>query len=235
MGCLYEIVAPNGKRYIGITSRKLSERWKVHRAEAKRSVEGHLQNAIRKYGVQSMRCLPLVYADDYEYLKELERKAIQVFGTKSPNGYNMTDGGDGVLGVIITEEGRKRRRAAQQASFADPARRERHRQTQRDPVLRARRSETQKRKMADPVFKARVHEKARLARQTPEYAEKLKARPAKPRIEDGLTNSQRTRLKNLDAYRKRKREWAKTPSQKEYRKAYAKRWRDKRKAANAKS
>ncbi len=49
--------------------------------------------------------------------------------------------------------------------------------------------------------------------------------PAK--IEDGLTNCERNRLKDLDKYRKRKREWAKTPSQRKYRREYMRKWREK--------
>lgn len=41
---------------------------------------------------------------------------------------------------------------------------------------------------------------------------------------DGLTKHQRYRLKDLDAYRKRKREYAKTPAQREKRRAYQRLW-----------
>lgn len=44
-------------------------------------------------------------------------------------------------------------------------------------------------------------------------------------IHDGLTKHERYRLKDLDAYRKRKREWAKTPDQKAKRLEYSRKWR----------
>lgn len=48
---------------------------------------------------------------------------------------------------------------------------------------------------------------------------------SRKKIEDGLTNIQRYRLKDLEAYRKYYREYAKTPKQKEYRKKYMEKWR----------
>jgi hypothetical protein len=39
-----------------------------------------------------------VIANDFEYLCDLEIKAIKTFGTRYPTGYNMTDGGEGATG-----------------------------------------------------------------------------------------------------------------------------------------
>lgn len=44
-------------------------------------------------------------------------------------------------------------------------------------------------------------------------------------INDGLTRTERHRLKDLDAYRKRKRDWAKSESQKKYRREYMAKWK----------
>ena len=44
--------------------------------------------------------------------------------------------------------------------------------------------------------------------------------------EKKLTKFERYRLKDLEGYRKRKREWAKTDSQKEYRRNYMRIWRE---------
>lgn len=43
---------------------------------------------------------------------------------------------------------------------------------------------------------------------------------------DGLNRYERYRLKDVDAYRKKKREWAKTPEQRKKRCEYQQRWRD---------
>ena len=47
------------------------------------------------------------------------------------------------------------------------------------------------------------------------------------KINDGLTGWQRYRLKDVEAFRKRRREWAKTPSQKIYRRKYMRMWTEK--------
>lgn len=44
-------------------------------------------------------------------------------------------------------------------------------------------------------------------------------------INDGLTRWQRYRLKDVEAYRKRKREYAKTPKERAYRRNYMRVWR----------
>lgn len=49
----------------------------------------------------------------------------------------------------------------------------------------------------------------------------------KKKIDDGLTKYQRYRLKDLDEYRKKKREWAKTEEQREKRTLYMREWREK--------
>jgi predicted GIY-YIG superfamily endonuclease len=227
MGYLYAIDSPSGKRYIGITADTLGSRWRAHRAHAKRSDEGALQKAIRKYGASAMRVKPLVIANDYEYLKELERKAIAAFRCKVPHGYNMTDGGDGVLGVIVTEEGRKRRCDAQQKSFSDPVRRDVHRRSQQTPEIRKFRRDFKVREST----KIKLRKAMRLLWKDPNYIEKMAKRPHKPCIDDGLSNWQRHRLSDLAAYRKRKREYARTPAQRAKRAAYMRIWnaRQKRK------
>ncbi len=44
---------------------------------------------------------------------------------------------------------------------------------------------------------------------------------------DGLSKWQRYRLKDIDAYRKKKRDYARTPEQREVRRSYMQEWRDK--------
>lgn len=106
MGELYLLTFPNGKRYIGITSKTATRRRIVHLHHARKGRSGALQSAIRKYG--SFEMLTLMVASDWSYLCEIERRAIVAFGTRAPLGYNMTDGGEGVVGVVRTEEQRRR-------------------------------------------------------------------------------------------------------------------------------
>lgn len=89
----------NGKSYIGITTRKLDRRWYEHKY-VENSCGQLLAKAIKKYGEDAFDIEQIAScfggAND---LKQLEKDLIQQFGTKVPNGYNLTDGGDGVFGL----------------------------------------------------------------------------------------------------------------------------------------
>jgi group I intron endonuclease len=126
MGTLYRLISPSGKSYIGITSQTTAKRWWKHknnathgRGERVGSECAALYDAIRKYGSDNFKVETLVIAE-FEYLKELERKVILAFGTKAPNGYNLTLGGEGALGASPTEAARKKMSAAQQKRLQDP-------------------------------------------------------------------------------------------------------------------
>lgn len=205
MGVLYKLTSPSGKSYIGITSGSLPDRWRAHRAHAKRCKTGCLQKAIRKYGAASFQVEVVARATDYGLLKVMESWAIEHFGTKVPRGYNMTDGGDGMVGVVVTDEGRKRRSAAQRKSFADPERKRIHLESQRSSNLREKRRANAIALASDPVRKRKRSEDMKARWSDPEARQRMLApRPEKPKINDGLTRWQRHRLRNLDGYRKRK-------------------------------
>ena len=97
MGELYRISFPNGKGYIGITAKTARARLATHLSDHKRKECAHLPlyRAIEKYGFESLAVETLAVANDWEYLCDMERAAIVAFGTRSPSGYNATDGGDG--------------------------------------------------------------------------------------------------------------------------------------------
>lgn len=112
VGQLYKVTSPSGKSYVGITSLDTDRRWKKHVSTALGpDPEGRgcpaLNRAIQKYGPQSFQVKALVIAE-WDYLAELEPKAIAAYGTKAPNGYNLSDGGDGVPGVVLTEKTKHR-------------------------------------------------------------------------------------------------------------------------------
>lgn len=123
MGALYMIRFPNGKAYIGITSKTASRRRVVHLHHARKGRAGALQSAIRKYG-DSFELKVLLIANDWSYLCEMERRAIKVFSTKSPDGYNLTDGGEGCAGMVRSAEYRARMSEAKRGKKSSaPARR----------------------------------------------------------------------------------------------------------------
>lgn len=100
MGCLYQIQSPSGKSYIGITEQDVERRWQHHQSHTACRA---LANAIAKYGADNFTVRVLVTAD-WSYLVDLEKKAIEAFNTKVPNGYNLTNGGDGTQGYQHTPD-----------------------------------------------------------------------------------------------------------------------------------
>jgi group I intron endonuclease len=106
----------NGKQYIGITN-KPKKRWRSHKSTNKKYP---ISLAIQKYSQENFEFKILVIGTE-EYIKELEIKAIAAFNTKAPNGYNLTDGGEGTTGWKSTPESREKCRTAQIKRFSDPA------------------------------------------------------------------------------------------------------------------
>ena len=91
--------AVNGKGYVGITSRTAEVRFAEHLNEARQGKRRALLSAIRRYGPENFSVVQISTADDWKSLCELERELILKIGTKAPNGYNLTGGGDGAYGL----------------------------------------------------------------------------------------------------------------------------------------
>lgn len=98
----------NGKKYIG-KSIDLKKRILDHinslRINKDKSV--YLQNAWNKYGEKSFIIYILCEENNYEKLSELEIFFINKLNSKTPYGYNLTNGGDGTFGYKWSEELRK--------------------------------------------------------------------------------------------------------------------------------
>lgn len=111
MGCLYSVGFQNGKQYIGVTSHNMDDRVRQHlKASEKEKPKLIFHMALKKYREEGIKRKILIFTDDIEYLKLMERRAIKSFNTKIPNGYNSTDGGDGVRGsTSYSEKVRSRR------------------------------------------------------------------------------------------------------------------------------
>src|SRR3990167_521273 len=91
MGLLYRLDFHSGKSYIGITRRSASARFNGHADEVRTGSRCVVHNAWRKYGAPQMKVLAILENKD---LLDSERRAVRVFGTLSPAGYNMTPGGE---------------------------------------------------------------------------------------------------------------------------------------------
>ena len=92
MGFLYRLEFSSGKSYIGITESTPELRFKDHKGSAiKRGSKCLVHKAWRKHGEPQLIVLAVV---ENKHLRSAEQKAIQVFGTMVPGGYNMTPGGE---------------------------------------------------------------------------------------------------------------------------------------------
>lgn len=96
---LYEIVnSVNGKRYYGITSRPMMRRFREHLSDA-RCMKGKmpLHKAIRKYGEAAFSVSVMTVTEDWAALCKAEIEMIAAAPVGSL--YNVTTGGEGILGV----------------------------------------------------------------------------------------------------------------------------------------
>lgn len=94
----------NGKIYIGKTVLSLNRRMMFHL----RSKVGIFTKALKKYGIQSFDLEIIDTANNEFILFEKEKYWIKYYNSKVPNGYNLTDGGEGMSGHSPSEETRKK-------------------------------------------------------------------------------------------------------------------------------
>lgn len=85
----------NGKIYIGQTKvKRYKERMAAHCR--KNGIDSLINRAIKKYGKESFVFDILVIVEDH-MINETEIKAIKVFNSLAPHGYNLNGGGQGCL------------------------------------------------------------------------------------------------------------------------------------------
>ena len=102
MGCIYKITnTVNGKAYIGKTTCNIKNRIRAHLGGYS---QGLIMKAIKKYGKENFTWEILHDGILDIFLNNYEKEAIKEHNTKAPNGYNITDGGEGLSGWKHTEE-----------------------------------------------------------------------------------------------------------------------------------
>ena len=93
-----------GQSYVGQTVKTLTQRWNSHVwtafNEKEKGYNCFLQKAIRKYGPDAFTIETLHICESKEEMDFVETFYISFLNTKAPNGYNLTDGGEGTLGWI---------------------------------------------------------------------------------------------------------------------------------------
>lgn len=108
-GFIYAIIdGTNDFEYIGQTTKTVEERFNQH-AQAK----SRIGRAIRAHGEDLFVVAVLKVCHSKDELDFWERHFIKSRNSKHPNGYNLTDGGDGVVGLKHTPEHNAKIGAAQ--------------------------------------------------------------------------------------------------------------------------
>ncbi len=125
---LYMLESPFGKAYIGVTIRTLSARISSH------CNSNHvIGKALRKYGRNNFKQRILVVGEK-DYIYSIEKRAIEVFGTLAPLGYNLKEGGN--VECSYTEQARAKMRAASKNRWSDPTERKRTSEATRKAMSR---------------------------------------------------------------------------------------------------
>lgn len=81
------------KAYIGVTANP-ARRLKEHRKNARKNSGYALHAAMRKYGVDTFKMTVLYSSKEKDHIFEIEPQFIREHNTLSPNGYNISKGGD---------------------------------------------------------------------------------------------------------------------------------------------
>ena len=88
--CVYELIFPNGKRYIGLTGQKPESRWKNGRGYKDQLV----YKPIKKYGWKNIKHIVISGGLTQEQAVRLEKYLIGYYKSNNPLfGYNCTEGG----------------------------------------------------------------------------------------------------------------------------------------------
>lgn len=134
---IYKIVFPNGKHYIGLSTRALDERKKEHRNSAIVDKPKQIvHKALKKFDM--IDTFELIEIDNTaKSINELYEKEIfyiQQYNSyyKNKKGYNMTLGGDGNHGYVRTKADRKKFSEAQLQRYSNPEEKEKASQIKKE-------------------------------------------------------------------------------------------------------
>lgn len=162
-----------GKSYIGITGKSAEQRFAQHMRIARSGKGGSLHRSMRKHGVECFSVEPVANFESRSDVLEAEVRAIKKENTKAPNGYNMTQGGEGVVSLcqsaldikvkkardLHSDKEFKKRHSEGIASHWASIRGDAHRAA----ISRAKKGKPQPRHVLDAAAKAK---------RTPEYRDK---------------------------------------------------------------
>lgn len=106
--CVYaHINRINRKVYVGITN-NIARRWGKNGSGYLYGKCSCFKKAIVKYGWDGFEHMILEHNVTLKQARALERLYIIALDAKVPNGYNLTDGGEGVSGRALTQEHKRK-------------------------------------------------------------------------------------------------------------------------------
>ncbi len=112
---------PSQKRYVGVTSMRVSSRWSAHKSAAKHRPRTYFHKAIRAHGPEAFAADVLESIDGVEAAAEAEKWWIGHFCSDDPQfGYNHESGGN-LTGCKRDSVDRARAGEKIAAWYADPA------------------------------------------------------------------------------------------------------------------
>jgi group I intron endonuclease len=180
-GYIYKIVFPNGKHYIGLSTRLLEQRTNEHKICAKGGDTRCLYNALRKYDmVDTFELIEIDTANTLEELCEKEIAYIIEYNSyyMNGNGYNMTHGGEGTNGYVFTEEDKQKMGKSQKKRFENPEELEKNSERGKkyweNPEARQEMSKIKKKYFEDhPEARQQLSEISKKQWETPEARQQL--------------------------------------------------------------
>lgn len=111
----------NNKKYVGMTTKTIEERFNVHIRNSRHNSKNHytIHKAIKKYGIENFIAYELESCETKKQLLESEIKWIKLLDTRN-NGYNETWGGEGSSGYKYSQEQNKANSDRKKKYFSNP-------------------------------------------------------------------------------------------------------------------
>jgi hypothetical protein len=199
MGFVYILTAPNGKAYVGQTTRHPEQRLKEH---VKCDACLLIHQALNKYGVENFD-VDWLEVPDAE-LDKYERLIIEKLDCMSPNGYNLVGGG--CLNRSVSDETRAKMSAAMKARLAREGTAKQLNavlERWKDPDARTTMAGLSKTRWDDPLVRAKMTDAIKVRMATPEarsrMAELMRARMANPEKRAKVAQASKTRWADPEA------------------------------------
>lgn len=164
----------NKKVYVGVTQTSLHERFNKHRKSVQRRSGRPLYVDMKKFGDSAFKIEPLAHVPNLSEGHKMEIIWVFLLNAKTPNGYNLTDGGRGFTRVMVLspDQIEKRRRAAN-IRWSKPGSRKKasdqNKVRQAEPKVKKLIGERTKAQWRDPEYQKRVSNKIRVG-----WAKRLK-------------------------------------------------------------